>query len=125
VKSAHFIGCFLLTIALGFGWRPVLADDNDGPSDQVSETPCLLNVHKILLQARGYESDTPPSQDDEKELLEKALKMIDQIPHVYHGELKAATRFIHAAVSELSNGDPDGKAKDDIFKADDEIKSIM
>jgi hypothetical protein len=53
------------------------------------------------------------------------LKMIDQIPHVYNGELKAASRDINAALNELSQGDPANKAREDIFNADDEIKSIM
>ena len=37
----------------------------------------------------------------------------------------AAARSINAALSELAKGDPAHKAKEDIYDADDQIKSIM
>lgn len=108
----------VLVAGIFLGWScPAVAHD--------SHIGTLADVHKILLQAAGYNSDTPPTVNEQKELLTKALKMIRTIPHVYHGELKSATQSINAALSELSNGDPAHKAREDIFDADDKIKSIM
>jgi hypothetical protein len=85
----------------------------------------LSDIHKTLLQAAGYNSDTPPTQDQQVQLLNEALEQLHDVPHVYHGQLKEAARLINAALSELSNGDPAHKAREDIFGADDQIKSIM
>jgi hypothetical protein len=96
---------------------PVLGDNGNAAT--------LSDVHKTLLQAAGYDADTPPTPDEQVKLLNQALKQIRTIPHVYHGQLKEATRLINAALNELSNGDPAHKAREDIFDADDQIKSIM
>jgi hypothetical protein len=96
---------------------PVLGDDGNAAT--------LSDVHKTLLKAADYQSDTPPTTDQQVQLLNQALKQINEVPHVYHGQLKEATKLINAALSELSNGDPANKAREDIFSADDQIKSIM
>ena len=59
------------------------------------------------------------------QLLNSALKMLRKIPHVYHGQLRAAAQSINAALDELSTGDAAHKARQDIFDADDDIKSVM
>ncbi len=107
----------LILTASSFFYSCARADDNPPAT--------LADVHKILLQAAGYQSISEPTPAQQTELLKKALTMIEQIPHVYHGQLKGATRSINAALSELSNGDPAHKAKEDIYNADDLIKSIM
>jgi len=114
----HFLSLLFFVITGIFFSSSVAFGDDDNPAT-------LADVHKILLQAAGYQSDTPPTSDEQTELLNKALKMIAKIPHAYHGQLKAATRDINAALSELSNGDPAHKAKEDIYDADDQIKAIM
>jgi hypothetical protein len=96
----------------------LFADDDDN-------VPSLADVHKILLQAAGYEADTPPTPDQQKQLLGDALKMLRKIPHVYHGQLNLARRDIEAALSELSTGDAAHKARSDIFDADDIIKGLI
>ncbi len=118
MKNVSIFGLLFFGVIGGFlSFSQAWADDSNAPT--------LANVHKTLLEAAGYQSDTPPTVDQQIDLLKKAAKMIEQIPHVYHGQLKAAAQDINAALSELSNGDPDHKAREDIFNADDEIKSIM
>jgi hypothetical protein len=73
----------------------------------------------------GHDSDTPPTLADQTELVNKALKMADQLPPVYHGKLAKAKRLMVAALNELGNGDSANKAKEDIYDADREIKDIM
>jgi hypothetical protein len=85
----------------------------------------LEDVHKILQQAAGVNADTPPTADQQKELLAEAIKLIHSIPHVYHGQLRQADRDINAALDELASGDKAHKARQDIFDADDVIKSLM
>ena len=88
-------------------------------------TATLADVHKILLKAAGYQSDTPPTPAEQTQLLNKALEMLQKVPHVYHGELQKAAMSIEAALNELSTGDTAHKAKGDIYDADDAIKSVM
>ena len=118
MNTARFRRLILFVIAGCLFASPALFGDDDNPAT-------LADIHKILLQAAGYQSDTPPTPAEQTELLHKALKMIQDIPHVYHGHLKAATRSVNAALSELENGDPAHKVKGDIYDADDKIKSIM
>jgi len=118
MKKAHILRLLLLVImGIPFGFSATYGDDVNPAT--------LADVHKILLQAAGYQSDTPPTAAQQTELLEKALKMIKDVPHVYHGQLKAAARSINAALTELGSGDAAHKARQDIFDADDQIKSIM
>lgn len=118
MKKTRFASLLLFVIAaISFSFPAAFGDD--------ANPATLADVHKILLQAAGYESDTPPTPAEQTELLDKALKMIHQIRHTYHVQLKAATRSINAALSELGSGDPAHKAKEDIYDADDLIKSIM
>jgi len=107
----------LLIVASFIAFSPVRADDTPPAS--------LQDVHQILLQAAGYEADTPPTPDQQRDLLGQALKMIRTIPHVYHGQLNQASRDIEAALTELAQGDPAHKVRNDIFDADDLIKAIM
>ena len=95
----------------------VHADDTNGAT--------LTDVHKVLLQAAGYQTDTPPTSDEQTALLQKALKMLKDIPHVYHGQLKHAAQDINSALSELADGDKAHKARELIFDADNEIKAVM
>jgi hypothetical protein len=96
------------------------------PSRLFAGTPASLDdVHHVLQQAAGVNADTPPTIDQQKELLGQAIKMIHSIPHVYHGQLKQVDRDINAALNELSSGDGAHKARTDILDADDLIKSIM
>src|ERR1700677_2617502 len=127
MKNLTCVGFFVFAIlSLLIGTQTARADDADSSATTTSSpVPTLSDVHQTLLQAAGYQTDTPPTVDDEKALLEKAQKMIIQIPHVYHGELVAASRDINAALSELASGDKANKAREDIFNADDEIKKIM
>lgn len=85
----------------------------------------LHDVHEILLQAAGYQADTPPTTDQQTELLHKAIKMLRTVPHVYHGQLRIATRDINSALDQLATGDAGHKARSLILDADDQIKSVM
>jgi hypothetical protein len=120
--------CFprlLFLVATGFclAFSTAFGDDDMTPAP--SDHPATLtDIHNLLLQAAG-QSDNPPTIDEQTELLNKALKMILHFPHVYHGQLKAASRSIDAALNELANGDAAHKARADIFEADDRIKAIM
>jgi hypothetical protein len=118
MKRTYLSGGFTLLLAgFLFAVLPLHADD-DGPAS-------LEDVHKTLLQAAGYQADTPPTPDQQEQLLNSALKMLRKIPHVYRGQLRLAARSINNALNELSNGDPAHKAREDIFDADDQIKSVM
>ena len=118
MNTARFRCLILIVIAGCLFTSPALFGDDDNPAT-------LADVHKILLEAAGYQSDTPPTPEEQTALLRKAIKMIHDIPHVYHGHLKAATRGLDDALSQLENGDPAHKVKGDIYDADDQIKSIM
>ena len=118
MKPARFPHLIVFVIAGCLFTSPALFGDDANPAT-------LADVHKILLQAAGYQSDTPPTPAEQTELLQKALKGIHEIPHVYRGQLKAASRSIEDALVELEKGDPAHKVKEDIYDADDKIKSIM
>ena len=111
MKKSH-LTVLLLFASFGIFWNFSTAFGDD------VNAPTLSQIHQTLLQAAGYQSDTPPTIDQQTDLLNRALKMIDQVPHVYRGQLKAASRCINAALSELGNGDPAHKAKGDIYDAD-------
>jgi hypothetical protein len=118
MNRTHFLSLFLFAIAgIFFSFSPVYGDD--------AAVPTITDIHNVLLQAAGRNSDTPPTIAEQTELLNKALKMADQLPHVYHGRLAKTKRCIVAALNELGNGDPAHKAKEDIYAADDAIKSMM
>jgi hypothetical protein len=117
--STKSLACFLSLIAVGtFLSRSTAFADESNPAS-------LADIHKVLQQAAGYQADTPPTADQQVELLHSALKMLHDIPHVYRGQLRAAAQDINAALDELSTGDTAHKARGDIFDADDAIKSIM
>ena len=118
MNRTHFLSLFLLVIAgISFSFSPVYGDD--------ATVPTITDIHNVLLQAAGRNSDTPPTISEQTDLLNKALKMAEQLPHVYHGKLANAKRLIVAALTELENGDRAHKAKEDIYDADDEIKAMM
>ena len=100
-----------------FACSPLRADDSNPPS--------LAEVHKLLQQAAGDSEDTAPPPDQQKAFVSQAIKMIRQLPHIYHGELRAATADLEAALNELAGGDAAHKARSDILDADDLIRSIM
>ena len=119
-RLSNWLLCLTVSIFLGLTCPVFANDDDDG-----GRTPTLADIHKILLEAAGYQSDTPPTAAEQTVLLDKALAMLKKIPPVYHGQLKVAKASIEAALSELSTGDTAHKAKGDIYDADDAIKSIM
>ncbi len=90
-----------------------------------AQVATLSDIHKVLQQAAGDSPDDTPAFADQSKFLNQALQMIRTVPHVYHGQLKAATRDIDAALDELGKGDPAHKARELILDADDQIKSIM
>ena len=116
MKSLRFL--FLLGAALVFA--PALMPQSRADDGSVT----LQDVHEILLQAAGT-PDNPTTPDQQKDLLGKARDMMRHLPHVYHGQLKHAQEDVEAALNELSTGDPAHKVREDIFDADDLIKSIM
>jgi hypothetical protein len=107
-----------LTLAGFFPSLPSVRADDDSPAT-------LAGVHHLLLEAAGYQNPTPPSPEEQTELLKKALHIMEGLPPVYHGHLAKAKRSVEAALSELGEGDRAGRAKEDIYDADDQIKSIM
>ena len=111
----------LLFVTIMFFSFPHEAVGDDAPSGGAT----LADVHKTLLQAAGYQSTTPPTIAEQSALLHKAIQMLHEIPHVYHGQLKHASQDINAALTELEGGDAAHKAKQLIYSADDEIKSVM
>jgi hypothetical protein len=119
MKTSRGFRLLMCLIIGGFCSLPSLvrADDTSGST--------LTDVHKVLLQAAGYQADTPPTSDEQTALLQKALKMIKGVPHVYRGQLKRATQDINSALSELADGDKAHRARELIFDADNEIKAIM
>ena len=118
MNKSHFVRLLLLVTAGVFLSFPAAFGD-DG------HVATLGDIHKVLLEAAGYHSDAPPTIAEQTDLLNKALKMMEELPHVYHGHLAAAKRSIDAALNELEGGDGANKAKGDIYDADDQIKSIM
>ena len=118
MNRTRFFSLLLFIVAgTAFSFQSALGDNENAPT--------LTDVHKILLQAAGYQSDTPPTIDEQKELLNKELKMLEKLPRVYHGHLAAAKRSVSAALDELGSGDTANKAKGDIYDADDQIKEMM
>ncbi len=120
MHKSRFTGLLLLVVTgIFFSIASAVGDD-------ANPAPSLTEVHNLLQQAGdAYKADAPPVAAQQTELLNKALKMLAQLPHVYHGQLKAAARSIEAALSEIASGDTAHKAKGDIYDADDAIKSIM
>jgi hypothetical protein len=109
-------GASVFALIMAFPALPVLR----------AESPALLpDVHKLLQQAAGDSPDSVPAADQQRALLEQALDLIHHIPHVYHGELKQATRDIETALNEVSSGDPTQHARSDILEADDLIKALI
>jgi hypothetical protein len=108
----------LLTLAGFFLALPAARAEDEAPAT-------LAGVHHLLLEAAGYQNPAPPSSSEQTELLKKALHIMEGLPPVYHGHLAKAKRSVEAALSELGQGDPAGRVKEDIYDADDQIKSIM
>ena len=96
---------------------PVRADDA-GPA-----TP--EQVHKVLREALGDGPDTAPPAAQQRDLVAKALKLIQRVPHVYHGELMRAAQDLSTALEDLGRPDGASKARGDILDADDLIRGIM
>jgi len=118
MNRTRFLSLLLFVVAgMVFSFQSALGDNENAPT--------LTDVHKILLQAAGYQADTPPTSDEQKELLNKALKMMEKLPPVYHGHLASAKRSVVAALDEVGNGDTANKAKEKIYDADDQIKKMM
>jgi hypothetical protein len=118
MTRTRFLSLLLLIISgIAFTFQSALGDNENAPT--------LADVHKILLQAAGYQSTTPPTVAEQKELLNKALKMLEKLPRVYHGHLAAAERSVTAALDELGRGDTANKARGEIFDADDQVKGMM
>jgi len=118
MKSARVSSLMASAMAtLLFVAAPLRADDSNPPS--------LVGVHQLLRQAAGDSDDTAPPPDQQKALVGQAIKMIRQLPHIYHGELRAATVDLEAALNELAAGDAAPKARSDILEADDLIRTIM
>jgi hypothetical protein len=111
---------FLFLLGAGCAFAPVLMPQSWADDGSVT----LGDVHQILLQAAGS-PDNPTPADQQKDLLGKARDMMRHLPHVYRGQLKRAQEDVEAALDELANGDPAHKVREDIFDADDLIKSIM
>ncbi len=106
----------LAIIGIAFSYSPAFGDATASAS--------FADIHKVLLQAVG-DQDATPTVAQQTELLNKALKMLSEIPRGgYHGQLKGAKQSIETALSELSTGDT-LHAKNDILSADDAIKSLM
>jgi hypothetical protein len=120
MHKSRVLGLSLLVVTgLFFSCASAMGDDNAVPSFEA--------VHALLQQAAdAYKADTPPVPAQQVELLNKAAKMLGQIPRGgYHGQLKAAIRSVEAAIDEINTGDTAHKAKEDIYDADDAVKSIM
>lgn len=115
-RVSSLIVLVIVAALFGFSSR-VIANENSASS--------LHDVHEVLLQAAGDQPDNMPSGDQQTELLHKAIKMLRTVPHVYHGQLRTATRDINAALNELSTGDAGHKVRSLILDADDQIKSVM
>lgn len=118
MNRTRFLSLLLFVVAgMAFSFQSAWGDSENSPT--------LTDVHKILLQAAGYQTDTPPTIAEKKELLEKALRMLEKLPPVYHGHLAVAKRSVVAALDELANGDTANRAKGKIYDADDQIKGMM
>jgi len=118
MNRTRFLSLLVFVVAgIAFSFQSALGDSENSPT--------LTDVHKILLEAAGFQTDTQPTIDEKKELLEKALRMLEKLPRVYHGHLAVAKRSVVAALDELGKGDAANKAKGDIYDADDQIKEMM
>jgi hypothetical protein len=94
---------------------PARADDTTRAQlDTISDT---------LKQALG-DADNPPSVSDQTALVQKALKMTLELPHVFHGQLRMAQGDMRAAIEALKANDEDA-AKKAIYDAQDAIRSVM
>jgi hypothetical protein len=83
------------------------------------------DVHKILREALGDGPDSAPPPEQQRALVSKALKVIERVPHVYHGELMRAAQDMSAALEDLARDGGASKARGEILDADDLIRSIM
>jgi len=92
-------------------------------SDTVSD---MLNQAFDLLHQAWNPGGEPPSVADRIDLLNKALKLIEDTPdHHLKKHRKNAELDIKAALDLLNAGDPDNKATDPIHDAADQVKDAL
>jgi hypothetical protein len=62
------------------------------------------------------------SNDQRKDLLIQALKLLENQTTDFHGHVKKAEDAIRAALSKIKKGDPYGTVSEDIRKADSQLR---
>jgi hypothetical protein len=92
------------------------------PGLRADEPASFDDVHHLLQEAAG-DPDSPPSADQRKDDLGKAIRELDRLPHVYHGRLAKAKQLVQGVIDELSSADA-SKVRSDILEADDRIKAL-
>jgi hypothetical protein len=120
MKSTFALNVFLvavLSFALGFA-APVFGD---------ADVDVLNQAQDLVHQALNPGGD-PPSNAQRIDLLNQALKLLQQIPpdkSQYRGHRKKAVFDLRAALGELNQGDPNNKATDDIEDASAAIRDAI
>jgi hypothetical protein len=117
MKTSFVLNAFwvaMLSTILSFS-APVFGQDTD-----------MLNQAFDLVHQAWNPGGDPPSDDQQKDLLNQALKLAQDAPqHNVKGHRVQAIRDIKAALDLLKNGDPDHKAVDYIRDAASELRDAL
>ena len=107
-------------------WFVLLAAVLTVSSPAFGEDHVQMQQAMDLVDKAWAPGDMPPPNSERIELLHKALNLLAQDPYTgYLGHKRKAIRYIHAAIEQINNGDPDNKVFNYLQDAEHQIRDAI